>query len=60
MFGAIEAGGTKFVCAVGHDLADLNVTQLPTSSPQYQDQRLAGFPLRFKNFPSTAAQLKHW
>lgn len=34
MFGAIEAGGTKFVCAVGSDPADLTVTQLPTTSPQ--------------------------
>ncbi len=34
MFGAIEAGGTKFVCAVGCDLSDLEITQLPTTSPQ--------------------------
>lgn len=34
MFGAIEAGGTKFVCAVGSDPADLTITQLPTTSPQ--------------------------
>ena len=34
MFGAIEAGGTKFVCAVGSDPADLQITQLPTTSPQ--------------------------
>ena len=34
MFGAIEAGGTKFVCAVGSDPADLTITQLPTTAPQ--------------------------
>ena len=34
MFGAIEAGGTKFVCAVGCDLADLEIAQIPTTLPQ--------------------------
>ena len=34
MFGAIEAGGTKFVCAVGCDPADLEIVQLPTTLPQ--------------------------
>lgn len=34
MFGAIEAGGTKFVCAVGSDPADLTITQLPTTTPR--------------------------
>ena len=34
MFGAIEAGGTKFVCAVGTVPEDLTVTQLPTTSPE--------------------------
>lgn len=34
MFGAIEAGGTKFVCAVGCDPGNLNIAQLPTTSPQ--------------------------
>ena len=43
VFGAIEAGGTKFVCAVGHDLADLNVTQLPTTSPQETTARAIDF-----------------
>lgn len=33
MFGAIEAGGTKFVCAVGTDPADLETIQIPTTSP---------------------------
>ncbi len=34
MFGAIEAGGTKFVCAVGTAPDDLTVTQFPTTSPE--------------------------
>jgi fructokinase len=34
VFGAIEAGGTKFVCAVGTDPANLAITQLPTTSPE--------------------------
>ncbi len=34
MFGAIEAGGTKFVCAVGTAPDDLAVTQFPTTSPE--------------------------
>src|SRR5947209_2414665 len=32
-FGAIEAGGTKFVCAVGTGPADLQTLQIPTTSP---------------------------
>jgi len=34
VFGAIEAGGTKFVCAVGTAPDDLTVTQFPTTSPE--------------------------
>jgi len=34
MFGAIEAGGTKFVCAVGTNPDDLKLTQFPTTLPQ--------------------------
>ena len=33
MFGAIEGGGTKFVCAVGTTPDDLTVTQFSTESP---------------------------
>jgi fructokinase len=33
MFGAIEAGGTKFICGVGTGPEDLITTQIPTTSP---------------------------
>jgi fructokinase len=33
MFGAIEAGGTKFVCGVGTEPDDLKTAQFPTSTP---------------------------
>jgi len=33
MFGAIEAGGTKFVCGVGTGPQDLVTTQIPTTTP---------------------------
>ena len=32
-FGAIEAGGTKFVCAVGSGPHDLDVCEFPTTAP---------------------------
>lgn len=34
MFGAIEAGGTKFVCGVGTGPDDLETIQFPTTSPE--------------------------
>jgi fructokinase len=33
LFGAIEAGGTKFVCGVGTGPSDLRTVQFPTTSP---------------------------
>lgn len=33
LYGAIEAGGTKFVCAVGTSPNDLHETRFPTTSP---------------------------
>ena len=34
LFGAIEAGGTKFVCGVGTGPDDLRSIQIPTTSPE--------------------------
>jgi fructokinase len=34
MLGAIEAGGTKFVCGVGTEPADLKTIQIPTTTPE--------------------------
>jgi fructokinase len=34
MLGAIEAGGTKFVCGLGTGPADLKTVQIPTTSPE--------------------------
>jgi fructokinase len=34
VFGAIEAGGTKFVCGVGTGPADLKTKEFPTTSPE--------------------------
>jgi len=34
LFGAIEAGGTKFVCGIGTGPDDLAAIQIPTTSPE--------------------------
>jgi fructokinase len=43
VFGAIEAGGTKFVCAVGRNLDDLIITQMPTASPEQTIPQVVDF-----------------
>ena len=43
MFGAIEAGGTKFVCAVGTRPDDLATTQFSTESPEPTIGRAVAF-----------------
>src|SRR5947208_14328257 len=35
MFGAIEAGGTKFVCGVGSGPEDLKTSEIQTTSPMH-------------------------
>jgi fructokinase len=34
LFGAIEAGGTKFICGVGTGPADLTTVQIPSTTPE--------------------------
>ncbi len=34
MFGAIEAGGTKFICGVGTGPGDLTTVQIPSTTPE--------------------------
>jgi fructokinase len=34
MLGAIEAGGTKFICGVGTGPGDLEIVQIPTTTPR--------------------------
>jgi fructokinase len=44
LFGGIEAGGTKFVCAVGTSFADLRArTELPTTTPEETIGRVIKF-----------------
>lgn len=43
MFGAIEAGGTKFVCAVGTGPDDLETTQFSTETPAPTIARAVSF-----------------
>src|SRR5215831_17490522 len=44
MFGAVEAGGTKFVCAIGDEHGTLHAeSQFATSDPDSTLARVAGF-----------------
>jgi fructokinase len=43
VFGAIEAGGTKFVCAVGTGPDDLELSSFSTASPQATMEAVVGF-----------------
>ncbi len=47
-YGAIEAGGTKFVCAVGTGPGDLTVARFPTTTPDETLGRAVAF-LRARN-----------
>lgn len=43
LFGAIEAGGTKFVCAVGTGPDDLVIEQFATTTPEETFSQVIGF-----------------
>jgi len=43
MFGAIEAGGSKFVCGVGNGPEDVKTIQIPTTSPEATTTSAIGF-----------------
>jgi fructokinase len=43
LFGAIEAGGTKFVCGIGTGPDDLTTVQIPTRTPESTIQEAIGF-----------------
>ena len=52
MFGGIEAGGTKFVCAVGSSPEDLVTQQFPTTTPAETIARVADFFSGYKGLRS--------
>ncbi len=50
MYGAIEAGGTKFVCGVGTCPGDLEIVKIPTTTPaETIDESVAFLRSRSKN-----------
>lgn len=51
-FGGIEAGGTKFVCAAGSGPADIDLVELPTTTP---DETIRGVFAFFESRPPVDA-----
>jgi fructokinase len=43
LFGAIEAGGTKFVCGIGTGPEDLTIVQIPTTTPEATVRQVIDF-----------------
>ncbi len=55
LYGGIEAGGTKFICAIGTGPDDLRAeTQFPTTTPEETFQRAAAF---FREQPEAPAAI---
>ena len=52
LFGAIEAGGTKFICAVGTSPGDLHTRRIPTTTPRETIDRAIAY---FRAQPQVAA-----
>lgn len=52
MYGAIEAGGTKFVCGIGSSPENLRITQIPTTTPDVTIAEAVRF------FKSSAERIK--
>ncbi|CCW42758.1 Fructokinase [Streptococcus agalactiae ILRI112] len=49
LYGSIEAGGTKFVCAVGdEELKVVEKIQFPTTTPQETIKKTVDFFKRFE------------
>jgi fructokinase len=58
--GGIEAGGTKFVCAVGTGPDDIRAeVQFPTTTPQETISRAINFLLPFKARPALSSSRGH-
>jgi fructokinase len=52
LFGGIEAGGTKFICAVGSGPQDLTTKRIPTTTPEETINRVIDF---FRAQPAVSA-----